>query len=175
MAPKRARQARVPPTRHAQGTWHPDPDRVARSVESALSSLSVRELWSRSGPQFRHGHEAGYLYPSEVAPEMMEEAMSEHLLRADRLWERGHRRDALACVAGIVEGLAMWDEGGGGFHEEAVECAEDVARDFLRGWFKEARRHRGSTELLRQMVVSAVPDEFLAKVRLRGLKAGRAQ
>lgn len=109
-----------------------DRDGVADDVLFDLDTLSVDELWDRSGPK-RHG----YRSPDEMAMEMFEETLQPHEDKVKQYQEMGMAEQSKQYCMGVLKGIHQFDQEP---QSEFKEQAPDVPGDCFGGILDEWRR-----------------------------------
>ena len=113
-----------------------DCDGVADDVLFDLDTLSVDELWERSGPK-RHG----YTSPDEMAVEMTEETLQPYEDRIKQYQEMGMAEQARQYCMGVLKGIYQFDqESQSEFKEQAPDVPGDCFGGILREWRERCTR-----------------------------------
>jgi hypothetical protein len=126
-----------------------DREGVSDEVLFDLDTLSVDELWDRSGPK-RHG----YTSPDEIAVEMIEEILKPYEDRIKKYYGLGMPEQAKECCMGVLKGIYQV---GQELQSEFKEQAPDVPGDCFGGILDEWRRRCTRKHDIQDM------NEFIAR------------
>ena len=107
-----------------------DSEGIADAVCTALSALKIEDVWETSG-RTRHG----YIYPSERAWEMLDEALEPHKREMMTYLRRGMPEESRMYCSGILLGLRRFQ-----YHsrsdllEEAPDYCDDTFEVIREEW-----------------------------------------
>lgn len=152
-------------------------EEVEEDVAFGLESLSVEDVWERSGTR----PDGSYVDPIEAAWEVMEEVLAPFLADLARRLELGRRMEATMLCQGVLLGLYRVAQGEGEFLDgHGPDLLEETAAGAVDAWKKGGRggsggatSGAGARELaaMRSFVSEALPgwESFL------GRQPGRAR
>ncbi|MDR1495622.1 MAG: hypothetical protein LBS67_01710 [Clostridiales Family XIII bacterium] len=108
-----------------------DAGEIEEQVFDALNTIFIEELWKNSGKDYF----GGYHDETEVAYEMVEDAVSKPLQNMKRYRALGMKDIEKKYCVGIVAGLLRYgDEGENEFHEAVPDDPYTIADDVFAEW-----------------------------------------
>jgi hypothetical protein len=141
---------------------------VAEEVTFTLEGLSVEDIWERAGIQ----PDGSYMEPTEVAWEVVVEAVTPFIADLTRRAGLGRRAEATALCQGMLLGLYRSSQEEGEFLDgHAPDTLEEAAVAAVEAWKKGSRGRAGSgpgareLSAMRRFLSDAVPewDPFLRR------------
>ncbi len=109
-----------------------DTEGVAESVASDLSCIDIEEVWETSGRR-----RDGYVYPSERAWEMLDDALEPHKGEMMAYLKRGMVEESRLCCAGILLGIRRFQKTSrSGILEEAPDYCNETFDSVREEWEK---------------------------------------
>jgi hypothetical protein len=119
---------------------------IEEKVFATLNSIQIEELWERSGETYY-----GYNEPTEVAYEMVEEAIEIPLANMKKYRELGMTNIEEAYCVGIVAGLLRYSsEGSNDFFDAVPDDPFNIASDIIYEWKKD--HPEANLDLIQQTV-----------------------
>ncbi len=127
-------------------------EEVAKCVQSELESLSIEDVWDRSGRR-----RDGYVEPSETAWQMFETALEPFREDLQKHQHLSMLEQAEAICLGILKGVYdfEWDS-----NTEFKDLADDAPAEFFSdylGEWKESFQNRSSRGRLSQFLTTHCP------------------
>ena len=136
-------------------------EEVEEEIAFELESLSIEDVWERSGTR----PDGSYVDPNEAALEVVEEAIAPFLEDLSRRVGLGRRTEATALCQGVLLALYRISQGEGEFLDGAApDALEEAAARAVEVWKKSGRGSAGSgagaRELaaMRSFVSDALPE-----------------
>jgi hypothetical protein len=119
---------------------------IEEKVFATLNAIQIEEYWGRSGKTYY-----GYNEPTEVAYEMVEEAIEIPLANMKKYRDLGMTNIEEAHCVGIVAGLLRYgNEGSNEFHDAVPDDPFNIAEDVIYEWKRD--HPEANLDLLQQTV-----------------------